>query len=305
MSRRFVITVNNYDEDDIDRLRSIDLISYCSIGKEGKEEEKTDHLQGYFEISKDIRNYKGVNLSTMMKVLKGRGIKCSIAVARGTAAKNLAYTSKEGDHCEWGTAMKQGDRGDMSAIRDICKKDRKEAVDEIIEKYPGQWIRYWKGIERTIDHFEEEKDRKADLEEYEDVMLRDWQRTACQRLYEQDSRKILYIWERTGNIGKTFLGEYLGAVAGAYLCSMGKKADMLYGWNCEEIIVIDIMRVQSERIQWDAVEALKSGKVFSTKYKCRRKRVKGADYCKVMILANFEPDWEKLSADRWDVMDLN
>lgn len=85
-SKRWCFTLNNYSDDDIDRLVPI-LNEYCSKYIVGKEvgEQGTPHLQGFFEFKTKRRP---VNLFNNKKI--------HFEKTRGGDIDNVVYCSKEG-----------------------------------------------------------------------------------------------------------------------------------------------------------------------------------------------------------------
>lgn len=59
---------------------------------------------------------------------------------------------------------------------------------------------------------------------------------------------------------------------------------------------------QGEFIQYDFLEDVKNGYVFSTKYESR---VKTLDNVHVVVNMNETPDMSKLSADRYHIIDIS
>lgn len=117
----------------------------------------------------------------------------------------------------------------------------------------------------------------------------------------QSDRKVLWVWDATGNTGKTFLGEWLCVHRNAFLITGGKHADIAYAYNLEPYVVFDLTRDQAERIPYPVIESFKNGYLFSPKYESCTKRFAPA---RVVVFANYRPDEARLSADRWDIRNI-
>lgn len=172
---------------------------------------------------------------------------------------------------------------------DYCRKDA--------TRLPGGQ-RWAKAIPRTLD-----------IWEYEE--LRPWQ----QKIFDQlggfppkTDRKILWWWEPTGRVGKSILTKCLVDTGRALVVS-GKKNDCfnaLLTWLTNngqgpDIVIFDIPRVSMDFISYESIEKIKDGCFYSGKYEggmCRY------NIPHVVVFANCEPAYEKLSADRWVVKEL-
>lgn len=83
----------------------------------------------------------------------------------------------------------------------------------------------------------------------------------------------------------------------------GKKADMAYVVQEEcRVFFLDCPRSkQGDFIQYDFIEELKNGYVFSPKYESRIKKLKTPH---IVVLMNEQPDMSKLSMDRYSITNL-
>lgn len=103
------------------------------------------------------------------------------------------------------------------------------------------------------------------------------------------------------HIGKTWLARYLVATEAAAYFQSGKKADIAKAYNSEPLVVFDYTRSSEEYISYTVLESLKNGLLFSAKYESVTKKFRPA---KIICFANFEPKWDAMSADRWDVREI-
>lgn len=140
-----------------------------------------------------------------------------------------------------------------------------------------------------------------------DAVLRAWQNQLVKQLSKQNDRKIKWVYDPTGGNGKSFLTNFLLDNKNAFFCNNGKLSDVAYAYNNEPLVIFDLPRstVDTDGKDWTpyrCMECFKDGRLFSSKYQSCIKRFKS---CAVVVFANFLPDRSKLSADRWDVVDLN
>lgn len=116
---------------------------------------------------------------------------------------------------------------------------------------------------------------------------------------EADNRTIHWYWEPDGNMGKTTFCKYLSVHHGAIPLE-GKKNDILY---CaakyeSDIYVYDLERSMETFVSYGAIEKIKNGYFMCSKYESKP-IIRNCPH--VLIFANFEPNYEALSADRWNV----
>lgn len=95
------------------------------------------------------------------------------------------------------------------------------------------------------------------------------------------------------------------------IISNGKKDNVfnqINNWiqNHEEdedpkIIIMDIPRYSNEYINYGMLEEIKNGMIYSGKYEggiCL------FDYPHIFVFSNYPPDTDKMSEDRWNIMEI-
>jgi len=126
---------------------------------------------------------------------------------------------------------------------------------------------------------------------------------------EPDDRTINWIYDTKGCIGKTALTKYLCVKnPDKILVVSGKAADAKYAIaelvakdKEPEAVLFHFTRTNEQYVSYEAIEAIKDGLFFNTKYESRQV-VMNCPH--VFIFANFPPIVEKLSADRWNIVNL-
>lgn len=139
--------------------------------------------------------------------------------------------------------------------------------------------------------------------EYNNVKWRPWQQDVIDLLAQPaDSRTIYWVYEPSGNAGKSFLAKYLLLDSSCILAS-GKGADILHGvakaveaGRLPKVILLDVPRVCGDFISYQAIELLKNGCAFSGKYESCQLLF---PHPQVLVFSNAPPIREKLSLDRW------
>ena len=125
---------------------------------------------------------------------------------------------------------------------------------------------------------------------------------------EPSDRDIYWFWEPDGGMGKSAFCKYL-CVKHHGLILSGKASDMKYGiikyiekhGVYPELVIFDVPRSSLEFISYQGMEEVKNGLFFSSKYESDM--VIG-NPPHLLVFANSEPDYCKLSEDRWQVCRL-
>ncbi len=150
-------------------------------------------------------------------------------------------------------------------------------------------------------------------EEIETLMedeLYDWEKDIIEIVNgKPHKRKIHWYWEAKGGIGKSEFTKYLCIKHRAVVLS-NKATDMKNqilmikdkSGVYPKLIVIDIPRsINSEYISYTGIEEVKNGCFFSPKYEGGQVIMNRPH---IIVFANREPDYEKMSSDKWDVREL-
>ncbi len=250
--RRWTATLNNWVQSDIDTIKQRFLSGKYVIGKEGKEDGKTPHLQCYLESKNPVAFTTLQRLSPRAHWEK----------AKGTLAQNYTYCTKEGDF-----------------ETNIDNRTHREKL-----------------IQLVLDN------------EYKDVVWKPWQTQVIRTLASPPvPRKIDWYWENTGNVGKTYLAKYIGCTQSIILCE-GKKADIFNQVNMAieakktpKIILVDIPRSSFNYVNYAVLEKLKDGFIYSGKYEGGQCIIPTPH---IVCFANEKPAFSSLSADRWNVIEI-
>jgi len=291
-AKHWAFTLNNYTDVDLARLDALveteQRVKYLIYGKETGDS-GTPHLQGFLSLNTKLR------MPTVKAII---GSNPHLEIARNVPA-SINYCKKDGDFYESGEAP--GGRGNRNDLEDfktavragmLSLKDIRQAHSEVYAKYTRFCLEY------ISDNYP--------LVEIQEHDLRPWQQRLMDKLeLPADRRKIIFIVDERGNSGKSWFAHWFTRRIGEQSQVMlpGKKADMAYALKPGlKVLFLDAPRSkQGEFIQYDFLEDLKNGYVFSTKYESR---IKSYEPMHVVVNMNESPDREKLSADRYDVMNL-
>lgn len=293
-AKNWCFTLNNYTNENIERLSTLietnPKAKFLIYGKEVGEN-GTPHLQGFVQFSSRMR---------MNQVKEAIGSNPHVEIARNVNA-SIEYCKKEGDFYEYGVYAggTQGRRNDLEDFKEAVKNGL-FALQEIRELHSEVYMKY----PRFCLEYVQDKQPEVVLPDHP---LRPWQTRMVEKLEEEpDRRKIVFVVDETGNSGKTWFAHWyvkkIGDVGQVMLPA--KKSDMAYALKQNiKVLFLDAPRSkQGEYIQYDFLEDLKNGYVFSPKYESRAKTFNPMH---VVVLMNEQPDRNKLSADRYDVMTLS
>lgn len=301
-------TINNPTEDDFNHVRNAVTDGHCKylvFCHEHKDDpEHTYHLQGFSSSAKGPYSIKkwheiiGPRFALDPKFSGVHNKEACIQYCKGI--KDGQPKPGSGEVEEFGE-LKQGSRTDIhDAVASIVSGKR--TYDAIIE-HPGA-IQAYKALQ---DIERETKRRKAHAlvqSEFDTITWKPWQQAILDTIETKaDNRKVTWLYEETGNVGKSTITRYLASTGKAYTPDISKVADMYYGYNYEPVIIFDIPRSKADHIDhfYTAVEQFKNGNFTSIKYEPRHMLFPSPH---VIVFANFKPDTSKLSMDRWDIIPI-
>ena len=94
----------------------------------------------------------------------------------------------------------------------------------------------------------------------------------------------------------------MGVKHEAFVCSNGRTSDICYAYKGQSIVIFDLERSTEEKFNYEVLERLKNGVIFSGKYESTTKYF---PIPHIFVFSNWDPDKTKLSLDRWDIHKIN
>ncbi len=160
-------------------------------------------------------------------------------------------------------------------------------------------VRYTRGIPPPLQKMDREDMRENQLAIADDYIIPE---------NAKFGREIHWYWEEEGGWGKSILCKYMVDQMGAILLG-GANKDALYGIAgmvkehgfCPPIVIFDIPRVNKGGISYQTLEYIKNGCFFNSKYESGMVRFNSPH---IIVFSNQEPEYDKLSSDRWSVREL-
>jgi hypothetical protein len=168
-------------------------------------------------------------------------------------------------------------------------------------------------FDKAIVQINWEKNKKTEkqlLDRAEDILahLRPWQ-TYVHNIYlsDPDPRTIYVVLDRKGNTGKTELQKTFAAVYQDSVLSIQNSSSenmMLLAKNAVgyKMVQVGLARQNSVKFNMEAIELLKDGLFSSMKYQSSLVRTVSPH---LIIYTNTEPNWNKLTEDRWKIIHLD
>lgn len=288
-TRRMCFTLNNYTEEEANNVATFldsDEVVYGIVGRE-QGEQGTPHLQGFF-ILRAPQRYSFVHSRASPRL--------HLEVTRAKSANASEYCKKEGDYDEYGELPNaQGKRSDIdNFVTWVKEQSRRPSEREIAVQFPSLFLRYRRHLLDLCGHLRPDP-------VFPESELRDWQSELESKLEEDpDDRTIMFYVDNEGGKGKTWFMRYWFTKhpEETQMLSIGKRDDLAYAIDeTKSVFIFDIPRGGMEYFQYAVVEKLKDGVIFSSKYESRTKVLEGKVH--VVVFSNEEPDYNKLSADRF------
>ena len=178
-------------------------------------------------------------------------------------------------------------------------KDELSLQIKVSKEYAERHSYYDKIVSKLI-HRKEQPEKFAT---WKTKLLYEWQYQMLQKIMSQNNRRILWVVDKSGNNGKTFLCSYLNCLYNfEYLDGLISSRDIgCLLTSSAKGIAFDVARASLSAFDYGALESLKNGHIVSGKYRgCHRR----FNDMKIVVFANNYPNNAMLSEDRWDIVVL-
>lgn len=142
----------------------------------------------------------------------------------------------------------------------------------------------------------------------EGLELYHWQKIILEIISEPANRRTInWFYDKQGNAGKTTFAFHLCMKYNALYVN-GKASDIKYAVgnfikeNKLKIVIFNYTRSLEEYVSYEALESVKDGIFFNNKYESQMTLMNPIH---VIVFANFKPNINALSADRWNIVNIN
>lgn len=178
-----------------------------------------------------------------------------------------------------------------SAAVELAKLGKFDEIDPII------YVQHYTTFKRI--HVE---NKKVELTPFK-FTLREWQQYICDSIANPNDRTVTWVYDADGGAGKSTFAKWIAQSPDTFYIDGGRKEELLFlikeSHNC---LLVDLPRSGKEYVPYGLMETFKNGIWTSNKYEGNRvaRTTPGA----VIVFSNFKPDVEKLSKDRWDIIEI-
>lgn len=201
-------------------------------------------------------------------------------------------------------------------LQGCIKFKNAKRFQEIKNVWPKWHLEKCKKWQAAIEYCTKKETRTGEIftniefeDELEDTLpkeLHQWQQDILDLIKEKpNTRKIHWYYDHEGNIGKTTLAKHICIHNKRAIYVSGKATDIKYAIATmklkPKIVIMDIPRSMEQYVSYQAIEEIKNGIFFSSKYESGQVLFNTPHF---IIFANFHPDMTKLSSDRWVIKNV-
>lgn len=265
-------------------------IGYIISGLEICPDTGRQHWQTYIQLKQQL------SMQQIKRIFEDEGIHIEKQRALDNDAA-IEYCKKDGVWEEWGTPKRQGERTDIPSMEDMEEFKTIEDLEQQLD--PTTYCRMKRNITEMWKEARNRKLRRKADEEFKQAELRPWQQHVLADV-PTVRRKITWIWEATGNTGKTYLAEYMRVNHEALVVNTTSFKDVAYLYDGHPFVIFDLTRTEWDP-NYSTIEAFTNPSITSTKYEPTVKPC----IARVIILSNSPPNLAKLSLDRWNVVNVD
>lgn len=273
-------------------------IRYCVFQQEKCGTTGSLHIQIFLQLTHALR------LPGVQALLGGSRDHWEIAhapaKARNYCRKQDTRSLGPDEFGEWCGGSGQGRAGKHD---EAFKKIETMSRQDHIAAYPELWSTRASGLNLLFNQKLRVPPSQSDFKPNQ------WQRFLRGKLMEQaDERAIWWIYDSQGGHGKTKFSRWMASKGGVFLTSTSKADRQYFAYDGESIIIYDVPRAgdngdgeAGKHFPYNQLECFKNGSLPSGMFGTGPKHFATPH---VVVMANFEPDFARLTGDRWRLLDL-
>ena len=294
-SRHWCFTLHNWTAEEDAAIQALaPSVTYIVYGYETCPTTGTPHLQGYVVFKKPKRR------TGATRTLSPRS---HAEIKKKTPLEASDYCKKEGLFFEAGV-LPRGESGTTQFDEFLVWCEALPSIPperDIARRFPMLWLRYERKLRQLCTYLHPHPILELDVE------YRPWQQELLTVLESPpDDRTIRFYVDPTGGQGKTHLTRALLTEQpfNVQALSVGKRDDIAHAIDeTKKIFLFNVPRGGMEFLQYTILEQLKDRLVFSPKYDSKTKILR--HNCHVVVFCNEHPNWDKMSVDRFEVIELS
>lgn len=202
----------------------------------------------------------------------------------------------------WVGQVEEGAAGNRH-VQATMKYKNPRTFETMKRKFPGAHLEITKNVHAAEAYCTKEETRiddgPTDYFRARHIVPKRWQANMLDVVSnDPDDRAIHWIWSTAGGVGKSVFVRHL-VLAHKALVVSGVSNDVKYAcaeFGSPKLIVFDLPR--GACVDYRVLEEVKNGVFFSGKYESKAVVF---DYPHIIVFANFPPNTNALSGDRWRV----
>nr|QKV51230.1 putative replication associated protein [Crucivirus sp.] len=260
---------------------------------------KRPHLQGFI-CYEQVKSGKQITDKLMDK--------CRWSVMREPVVNNVIYCSKDKvgitiiGTLPISNAMKGALGKTMGPWNQLKERTKAGAsITEIDDEFTDLAGKFPNGVDRIYNRFKPKGEFNL-ITKY--GSLYPWQKDLLDIIeLGANARSVIWCWEAQGDTGKSFFVKHLAVNHGFQPLTNAATRDIACAWERGNVC-IDYARTDSTERNYDIIEKIKNGLMFSAKYQSCTKFSEQYKDVHVICFANEPPDVTKLSMDRWRIYNI-
>ena len=192
---------------------------------------------------------------------------------------------------------------------------RKLTLGKDIYKMIGEGIAPYQALPNDMkDALDTYMEHQEDFTDVGNVELKPWQ-NELMKYIEPHDREIIWVVGKDGNEGKSWFQKYVKSVFGTRRVVSGidiksNSASIFQALRKCSIVTADIFLFnigksmnKFDQINYDALEKMKDGEAFASKYNSQQLKIRVPNV--VMVFSNSPPDFKELAKVRFRVFNIN
>ena len=185
-------------------------------------------------------------------------------------------------------------------------------IYKVLEEGVVSYQALTRDMKEEVDLYMENQENFRDIGNIE---LKPWQESLLEYVQQPCDREIFWVVGKEGNEGKSWFQKYVKSWLGARRVVTGidikaNNASIFQALRKCPIITADIFLFnigksmkKFDRINYDALEKMKDGEAFASKYDSQQLKIRAPNV--VMVFSNSPPDVKELAKVRFRVFNIN